>query len=154
MGVKHDLTWCNMFKIIAIFILIFNTMTININARRFDPSHYIPYYRQYYPEYPSSIQLQTHDRSLVDPSAPKSILNHRDFSENNPFTVPAGTKGIDRYFHLYLNYHVKPIGISSALRNSQREVIVNRNSRLKRTGGVRMKSRRMSNRHFPSFKKI
>merc|ERR1711983_248561 len=122
-------------------------MTVDSRRRYYSYSHYIPHFSHHPP--PPGEPLQTHDRGLVDPRAPKTISNARDFSENNPFTVPAGVLGLDEPFHHYLRDYINPIGISLELRTSRREIIVNRNSRLERSGGVRRKSRRWRNDHFP-----
>ena len=110
--------------------------------------HYTPHYRRHLPDPAASVPLQTHDRSLVDPAAPHTvsylvtpncyiynhssqILNPRDFSEDNPFTVPAGVRGLDAEFQRYLSLHVNVVGISSAVVASRdpAQLIVNRNSR-------------------------
>jgi len=145
-----------MFCCLGLFILIFNIKNIEarFGQRRGDRHYhdsYIPSFRQSYSMYPSNLRLQTHDRSLVDNRIPNRVRNTRDFSEFNPFTDPAGVKGIDSGFQAYLTYHVNSIGIATALLMSRKKIEINKNSRLKKDGGIRMKSRRFGHEHFPRF---
>ena len=59
--------------------------------------------------------------------------------------------GIDSGFQAYLTYHVNSIGIATALLMSRKKIEINKNSRLKKDGGIRMKSRRFGHEHFPRF---
>ena len=132
---------------ISLFLLLFNISLDLAWPPEFETEEYLPVFKSFVHRH-QPLHLQTHDRSIVDPFLPKTvrvrpsntghfsrdfqILNSFDFSEDNPFTDPAGVRGdisskiFSKYFkifHLifagldsslyhYLTFHVNPIGDS------------------------------------------